>query len=62
VKHCSGAPGLVGTTPIHLELGCEKAKGITELDGLLSGIVVLVPESFIGKSEFLKHKDLKKKN
>ncbi len=43
---CSGAPGSVGTTPIHPELGGEKAEGITELDGQLSGIVILVPESF----------------
>ncbi len=42
---CSGAPGSVGTTPIHPELGGEKAEGITELDGQLSGIVILVPES-----------------
>ncbi len=42
---CSGAPGSVGTTPIHPELGGEKAEGMTELDGQLSGIVLLVPES-----------------
>jgi hypothetical protein len=43
VQECSGAPGSVGTTPIHPELGGEKAEGITELDGQLSGIVILVP-------------------
>ncbi len=42
----SGAPGSVRTTPNHPELGGEKAEGMAELDGPLSGRVTLVPELF----------------
>ena len=40
-----GALCSVGPTPIHPELGCEKAEGTEELYGSPSGISVLVPGS-----------------
>jgi hypothetical protein len=33
----------IGTTPIHLELGCETMKGQEELLGGLTGISCLLP-------------------
>jgi len=43
VDRVLGAQGSVGPTPIHPELGGEKAEGIEELYGSPSGISILVP-------------------
>ena len=51
-----GALCSVGPTPIHPELGCEKAEGTEELYGSPSGISVLVPGYlYIKKSALLKN-------
>jgi hypothetical protein len=45
LKPFLGVPCVVGTTPIHPELGGEKATGFNKLYGSLSGKLNLMPRN-----------------